>query len=342
MSVPQPGPSTPSHAFPPLDPFASGDLVMDDGASIYWETSGNPEGIPLLFLHGGPGGGLGRGGYRRRFDPRAHLIIGIDQRGCGRSRPLAGEDPSSLTTNTTDRLIRDLEAVRVHLGVESWILHGVSWGSTLALVYALAHPERVLGVVLVAVTTTSRREVDWITEGVGRIFPEEWERLEAASGRRPGERVVEAYARRLGAADPGARADREAAADAWDRWESTHVRLDPHWAPGPFREDPEERLTITTLTAHYWAADAFMRGSAFGEPAPILERAGELEGIPGILIHGRVDVSGPVETPWLLHRAWPGSELCIVEDEGHGGPIEMEDATRWVDDLVKWSGQNKR
>jgi len=321
------------HPFPALDPFATGLLEVSDGARVYWEASGNPQGIPLLYLHGGPGGGLGRGGYRRRFDPADHLIIGIDQRGCGRCVPLASEEPASLPTNTTARLLADIEAVREHLGIEAWILHGVSWGSTLALAYALGHPGRTLAVALMAVTTTSRREVDWIIQGVGRIFPEEWARFADASGRRPGERVVEAYARRLGSTDPADREDRVAAAEAWDRWESVHVSLDPYHQPGPHSVDPARRLGFATLVTHYWANDAFMRGSG-DEPAPILDRAGELGGIPGILVHGRFDVSGPVETPWLLHRAWPGSELHVVEEEGHGGPLEVDLVTRRVAALV--------
>lgn len=321
------------HAFPDLDPFASGLLEVSDGAHVYWEASGNPQGIPLLYLHGGPGGSLGRGGYRRRFDPTDHLIIGIDQRGCGRSLPLASDDPGSLATNTTARLLADIEAVRELLGVEAWILHGVSWGSTLALAYALEHPRRTLAVALMAVTTTSRREVDWITQGVGRIFPEEWSRFAGVADRRGEERVVEAYARRLGSTDPRDEGDRVAAAEAWDRWESVHVSLDPYHQPGPHSIDPGRRLGFATLVTHYWANDAFMRGTG-GEPAPILERAGELEGIPGILVHGRFDVSGPVETPWLLHRAWPGSELHVVEEEGHGGPVEVDLVTRRVAALV--------
>lgn len=320
-------------------PFASGLLPMDDGALIHWEATGNPTGIPVLYLHGGPGGGLGHGGYRRRFPGGDHLIIGLDQRGCGPSSPHVSDHPETLATQTTARLLADAEAVREHLGIGAWIVHGVSWGSTLALAYALDHPDRTLGVALMAVTTTSRREVDWITDGVGRLFPEEWSRFAGEvglGGRLPGprggegidegDRVVRRYADRLGAVGTSAAtlADRRAAADAWDRWETVHVSLDPLWAPGPFRADPEDRLNMCTLITHYWAHDGFMRGPAFGEPAPVLERvaAGGLDGIPGILVHGRHDVSGPVETAWLLARAWGGgADLRVIEDEGHGGPV---------------------
>ncbi|MFC7581962.1 alpha/beta fold hydrolase [Schaalia naturae] len=334
------GPS-PAPGAPPA-PFATGLLPMDDGARIYWETSGNPRGVPLLYLHGGPGGTLGRGGYRRRFALGDHLVVGIDQRGCGRSVPHASDHPETLAAHTTARLIADIEAVREHLGIEAWIVHGVSWGSTLALAYALDHPDRVLGVALMAVTTTSRREVDWITEGVGRIFPEEWARFAAGVGihRAPGEgpidegdRVVARYARRFSDTGRSAEsaADRRRAADAWDRWETTHVRLDPRWAPGPLRVDEEDRLNFCTLTTHYWAADGFMRGTrapraAAPEPPPILDRVAAvgLVGIPGVLAHGRRDISGPVDTPWMLARAWPEADLRVIEDEGHGGPLASE------------------
>lgn len=305
--------------YPAIEPHASGWVTRPDGARIRWEASGHPRGIPALYLHGGPGGGLGAGGYRRRFDPDRYLIVGVDQRGCGASTPSAVDDLDRLDGNRTDALIGDLEAVRAHLGIEAWLLHGVSWGSTLAVAYALAHPERVTGVVNAAVTTTSRAEVDWITETVGVLFPEEWERFAAA--RRPGERCVEAYARLLRDPDPHVRAE---AAQAWDRWERVHVSLDPR-RPADATSvaqpaDPAEvrrREVFATLVTHYWAHDGFL------DP-PILARAGELAGIPAMLIHGRHDVSGPAATAWRLHHAWPGSRLRIVETEGHGGPQMME------------------
>lgn len=303
-----------SRTHPPTEPCDRGWLRRPDGAELFWETSGSLDGRPALHLRGGPGSGLGAGGYRRRFDPARYRVVGLDQRGCGRSRPRAGEDLASLDALTTDVLLADLEALRGHLGVECWLVHGVSWGSTLALAYALEHPSRVSELVLTAVTTGSREEVDWLTEGMGRVFPEAWEVFAAVA--RPGERVVAAYARLLRDPDP---AVRRRAADAWDAWESTHVRLDPAWQPGPFVDDPDERLDVATLVTHFWSHDCFLTG-----PRRILDRAHELAGIPGVLVHGRHDVSGPVITPWRLHRAWPGSVLHVVETEGHGGPEEME------------------
>ncbi len=317
-----PGPTAyPRRVHPPITPFDSGWIRRPGGVRLYWEASGNPQGRPALYLHGGPGGGLGQGGYRRRFDPDRHLVVGLDQRGCGRSTPWAVDDLAHLDDNTTPALVEDVEALREHLGVERWLVHGVSWGSTLALAYALAHPERVTELVLTAVTTGSRDEIDWITEGVGRIFPEAWARFAAAVPE--GVRVVEHYAAMLRDPDPGVRA---AAADAWDEWESTHVSLDPAWAPGPMHEDARERANFATLVTHYWANDCFL---ADGDG--ILARAHELAGIPGVLIHGRHDVSGPAITPWRLHQAWPGSELHVVETEGHGGEQEMELTRRAID-----------
>ncbi|RWZ61371.1 prolyl aminopeptidase [Labedella populi] len=299
---------------PPIEPFAHGSLVRPDGAAIHWETSGNPTGKPALYLHGGPGSGLGLGDYRRRFDPDRHLIVGIDQRGCGRSTPWAIDDLERLETNTTHELIADIEAVREMLGVERWLVHGASWGSTLALAYALECPDAVSELVLTAVTSGSRAEIDWISDGVGVLFPEAHERL--MSGVNAGERGIESLARRLRDPNP---AVRSSAALAWEEWETTHVSLDPGFTPGPLFDDDRARENFATLVTHYWAHDCFLPTGQ-----SVLERVDELADVPAVLIHGRHDVSSPVGTAWRLHRAWPASRLHIVETEGHGGPEEME------------------
>ena len=293
--------------YPPIEPFQSGMLTRPDGDEIYWEASGSADGTPALYLHGGPGGGLGKGGYRRRFDPERFLIIGLDQRGCGRSRPLAVE--GGTDRNTTQALIDDIESLRSHLGVEHWLVHGVSWGSTLALAYALEHRERVQALVLMAVTTGSREEVDWLTHGVGRLFPEAWSRFARLA--QPGERVVDAYVRALKDEDPAVRWE---AAASWNEWEATHVSLDPRFTTGAGVGAACHDENFARLVSWYWANDCFLTGKR-----RILGRAHLLREIPGVLIHGRHDISGPAVTPWLLHRAWPGSVLHIVEDEGHGG-----------------------
>jgi proline iminopeptidase len=314
-------------SYPPISPFDAGHLSVANGNDLYWEISGNPDGKPALYLHGGPGSALGTGGYSRHFDPQKYRIVGIDQRGCGRSRPLATDALGELHRNTTQSLIEDIEAHRRHLGIEMWLVSGVSWGTTLALAYAQAHPERVSELVLVAVTTTSREEIDWITEGVGRIFPEAWQRFEQASGRRAGERVVEAYARRLATGD---RSDRLLATRAWNAWESIHVSLDPNWMPIDQRFHKECGLVFATLVTHYWSHDGFLQNGK-----EILRQVSTIEHIPAVLIHGRRDISGPAITAWRLHQLWPASRLCIVESEGHGGPLSMEEMRLALDSFAE-------
>ncbi|WP_258805935.1 alpha/beta fold hydrolase [Pseudarthrobacter sp. NS4] len=286
--------------------------------------------MPVLYLHGGPGSSLGRGGYRKRHDQTRFWVIGLDQRGCGKSIPVIQDDLGHLFENTTQSLIDDIEAVRTRLGVEKWIVTGVSWGSTLALAYALKHPERVLGIALVAVTTTSREEIQWITEDVGRIFPEAWAEFSKAAKAAPGERLVEAYARRLAGQD---REDARLAALSWDRWESTHISLDPSWLPGPLFEDERERMTFALLVTHYWANDGFLV-----DDQEIIPRIHKLNGIPGYLIHGRRDISGPAVTAWRLHQRWESSQLVVVEDEGHGGPASMAELTKAVEEIAALGG----
>ncbi len=298
-------------------PFDSGLLAVSHSNEIYWEASGNPDGKPALYLHGGPGSGLRSGDYRQRFAPEKYRVIGIDQRGCGRSRPLAIDDLDQLHLNTTQTLIEDIEAVRKHLSIDRWLVAGSSWGATLALAYAQAHPERVSEIVLVAVTTTSREEVNWITEGVGSLFPEAWERFDMSSLKHDGERVVEAYARRLAS---GSLRDRLQAARDWNQWETTHISLDPNWTPIDSRFDQMAGLAFATLVTHYWANDGFLR-----DGHEILNSMERISHIPAVLICGRRDFSGPAITGWRLHKAWPASQLRIIETEGHGGPFSTNE-----------------
>ena len=200
--------------YPAAEPYETGRLGVGDGHTLYWETVGNPEGTPAVYLHGGPGSGCSLGA-RRNFDPDAYRAVLFDQRGCGRSRPLASEPDADLSTNTTDYLIADLEQLRKHLEIERWVVVGVSWGVTLGLVYAERYPERIIGLVLGAVTNGSRREVAWLTRDMGRIFPHEWERFAAAvpEAERGGD-LSAAYARLLASSDPEVR---EHAALEWCR-----------------------------------------------------------------------------------------------------------------------------
>lgn len=312
-------------------PRTRGTLDVGDGQALYWEEWGPPDGVPALHLHGGPGGTLGTGRYRERFDLGRTRVVGFEQRGCGRSTPHASDPATSLAANTTAHLIEDIERLRSSRGITAWIVNGTSWGATLALAYAQAHPERVVGLVLLAVTTTSRAEVDWITEGVGSVFPEAWDRFaghaEAAGiGYRRGDgRLVEAYAHLLESPDP---AVRDEASRQWALWEDTHVSIgaggfarDPRW------EDERFRLAFIRLTAHYWRHDGFC------DP-PVLECTDRLRNIPGVLIHGRRDISSPAITAWRLHERWPGSQLVIDEGDGHGGPSLAERCREANDVLV--------
>lgn len=294
--------------YPDIEPYEHGMLDVGDGNHVYWELCGNPDGKPAVVVHGGPGSGC-TPGWRRLFDPEAYRVVLFDQRGCGRSTPGAGDPATDLSTNTTPHLLADMERLRTSLDIERWLLLGVSWGSTLGLAYAESHPERVSEIVLGAITSGSRREIDWITRDVGRIFPEEWARFrDGVPAAARGGRLVEAYDRLLTDPDP---AVREKAARNWCDWEDAHVSLAPGHRPSPRYADPAFRMTFARLVTHYWSHDCFL------EDGSILRDAGRLAGIPGVLVHGRFDVSGPLDTAWELARAWPDSELVVVDDAGH-------------------------
>lgn len=296
--------------FPPNEPYASGWLDVGGGHEVYWESCGAPSGKPALFLHGGPGSGCSPG-QRRFFDPSLYRAVLFDQRGSGRSRPLASDPNADLSANTTAHLIADIEMLRERLGVDRWTILGLSWGTTLGLAYAQAHPHRVTAMVLGFVTTTSRREVQWITEDVGRIFPREWEQFASAvPGHLHQRRLVDAYAALLADPDP---AVRDHAASAWCAWEDAHVSLTPGHTPDRRYQDPLFRLRFARLVTHYW------RHAAFLEENQLIRDAASLNGIPGVLIHGRYDVSGPLVTAWDLSRRWTTSRLHILDDAGHGG-----------------------
>ena len=312
--------------FPAVDPYDSGMLDVGDGHQIYWECCGNPDGKPALNLHGGPGSGFSPG-QRRLFDPELYRVVLFDQRGAGRSRPLASEPDADLSTNTTQHLIADIEALRRLLDVTRWTILGVSWGTSLALAYAEAHPDRVRALVLGFVTNTSRREVEWITRDVGRIFPAEWDRFAAAVPERLRQLpLVDAYAEMLFDPDP---AMRDHAAREWCAWEDAHVSLTPGHQPSPRYQDPEFRLRFARLVTHYW------RHAAFLEEDQIIRDAAVLNGIPGVMICGRYDVSGPLVTAWRLSQRWTNAELHVLDDAGHGGgdtftPLVLDTLARFA------------
>jgi proline iminopeptidase len=299
-----------SMRYPDIGPHAAGMLSVTDGHEVHWETVGNPNGLPVVWLHGGPGDGSGVGA-RRNFDPAAYRAVLFDQRGCGRSRPSAGDLAADLSTNTTWHLVADIERLRAHLGIDRWIVAGASWGVTLALVYAQRHPDRVVAMVLGAVTSGRRLETEWMTRDMGRIFPREWERFVAVvpECERRGD-LSAAYARLLASPDPDLRFT---AAREWCRWEDAHVSLSPGWTPRSKYDDPAFRMTFARLVTHYWSNGCFL------DEHPVLDNTRTIAHIPATLIHGRYDVSGPLDTAWQLHRRWPTSRLVVVDDAGHGG-----------------------
>lgn len=295
--------ATPQHdLFPEIDPFDKGWLRVDDIHTLYWEQSGNPNGVPAVFLHGGPGSGA-TPAHRRFFDANHYRIVVFDQRGAGRSTPL-GE----LIDNTTPHLVSDMEALRRHLGIERWLLFGGSWGSSLALAYAQSYRERCIALVLRGVFLCSKAEVDWFMTGMHRIFPEAWRRF--AEFLPPNERddLLGSYLRRLTDPDPKVHLP---AARAWSQYEGSCSTLRPNPDMVASLADPRVSLGLARIEAHYFTNRLFMREGA------LLRGVHCLSGIPGAIVQGRYDVICPIESADALARAWPEAEYRIVPDAGH-------------------------
>jgi proline iminopeptidase len=295
-----------------------GRLAVGDGHELHWEVHGPAGGVPCVVLHGGPGSGAGPP-WRTLFDPERYRVVLFDQRGCGRSTPHAGDPATSLAPITTAAMVGDIERLRAHLGIDRWLVFGTSWGATLALAYAERHPDRVAALVLAAVTTTRRSELDWLYGGVARFLPAEFARFR---GELDGD-LVEAYAQLLHDPDPAVRAG---AADAWSRWELAVVGADP-WPPG--WESAAFRFGRARIVTHVF------RHAAWLEDDELLRGAGALAGIPGVLVHGRHDLGSPLVTAWELARAWPDGELVVVDGAGHGAAepgmaAAVVAATNWL------------
>ena len=293
-----------ANPYPAIEPYRTGYLDVGDGHSLYWERCGTAGGKPVVFLHGGPGSGCSPA-HRRLFDPARYDILLFDQRGCGRSRPL-GE----LDANTTWHLVDDLERLRSLVGVERWLLFGGSWGATLALAYAEAHPARVDGLILRGVFSGRRSELDWFfRNGANRLFPDEWERF--VEPLTPAERNDPVAAYREMLHDPD-RAVRARAARIWTNWEASTVsmRTVPATA-GSSAPAGEATLAFARIENHYFFHDLWLAEGQLIADAP------RLAGIPGLIVQGRYDVVTPPLTAFELHRAWPGSQLRIIEDAGH-------------------------
>lgn len=295
--------------YPPLEPYASGRLPVDDLHSLYWEEAGNPDGIPLVMLHGGPGGGI-RPYHYRVFDPTRFRVIVFDQRGCGRSTPFA-----CLERNTTQLLVEDLEAIRKDRGIDKWIVVGSSWGSALGLTYAETHPESCLSVLLFGVIVERKEDLWWWWHGVRFVLPEVWEAFRDQLPPDEWGDLRANYVRRVLHPDPAIHGP---AALAWLRYEAHTLDVWPDDAFVAGFTLTEAVVGAARVFAHYDRHDFFLRDSE------LLENAHKLAGLPGIVLNGRFDMCTPPRTAWDLHKAWPGSELVIAPAAGH----------RWMDQIL--------
>lgn len=296
--------------YPPIEPFQKGMLRVDHLHTVYWEQCGQPRGAPALFLHGGPGAGASPT-HRRFFDPAHYRIVLMDQRGAGRSTPL-GE----TRRNTTELLIKDIEQLRTHLGIERWLLFGGSWGSTLALAYAQTHPERVTGLVLRGIFLMQRSEIDWFLYRMGLVFPEAWVDFRDFLPKAERDDILEAYWRRLNSADPQVRL---AAARAWSIYEGACSSLLPNPDLVAAAAEDTHALGLAKIECHYF------RSNLFQPETKLLDDVGRVRHLPATIIHGRYDVICPIATAFELARQWPEATLQVIPDAGHSA---MESGTR--------------
>jgi proline iminopeptidase len=288
--------------FPACDPIATGTIALDGRHRMHWEACGNERGVPLVFIHGGPGGGS-LPHHRRFYDPAFWRIVLYDQRGAGRSSPVA-----DIVDNTTAHLVDDLEKLRAHLAIDRWVLFGGSWGSTLALAYAEAHPERVLGLVLRGIFLASRGEIDWFMNGMRHFFPDAWRAFTEHLA--PGERgdLLQSYYKRLTHPDSAIHLP---AARAWDRYECACSSLLPRSDGLTRHEDDAAALAIARIEAHYFIHTGFL---ADGE---LIDNLARIRHLPCTIVQGRYDVVCPPATADALARAWPEAEFVVVPDAGH-------------------------
>lgn len=324
MAFPQPARPR-RELYPDIEPYASGFMATESVHEIYYEESGNPQGRPVIVLHGGPGGAVNPT-MRRYFDPARYRIIMFDQRGCGLSRPHA-----SLEANTTWHLIADIERLREQLGVDRWVVFGGSWGSTLSLAYAISHPERALALVLRGIFLMTSKELHWFyQDGASMVLPDAWERFVAPIPVEERGDLMAAYARRLMGDD---RAEREACAIAWSSWEGETVSVQgPSGRPEKFAE-PHFAVAFARIENWYFTNRGF-----FDNESWILENVERIRHIPGWIAQGRFDVVTPMDAAWSLHRAWPEARLEVIGDAGHAssepGIVDsLVRATDWAANL---------
>ncbi len=290
--------------YPPIEPYRTGLLPVGDGHTLYFEESGNPVGKPAVFLHGGPGGGTD-GKQRRFFDPAVYRIVLFDQRGCGQSTPFA-----SLEANTTWHLVDDIERLRSHLGIERWQVFGGSWGSTLALAYAEAHPGRVTELVLRGIFLVRKWEIDWFYQsGCSYLFPDAWEDFIAPIPEAERGDFVKAYYARLTSEDKKVRSK---AAQAWSNWEGRTSYLLPNPTVQSRHAEDDFADAFARIECHYFMHDCWLDGER-----ALLANVHKIRHIPCVIVQGRYDVVCPMESAWALKKAWPEAELVVSLDAGH-------------------------
>ena len=295
--------------FPPGEPYDSGMLPVDNGHAIYWETCGNPNGKPVLVVHGGPGSGAGPT-WRQYFNPANYRIVLFDQRGCGRSTPNAGLTAEGLLANDTQHLMADMESLRELLRIKRWMLFACSWGTTLSLAYAVTHPERVTELLLWSVVTTRKEEIDWLTWQMGHLFPQEMEAfLAPVQPMAAGGNIPLAYHRLLVSPDPAVHLP---ASEAWCAWEDRIVSLGNQVTASSRFSDDAFRLCFTRLVTNYFGNYAFL------DDHYLTDNLWRIAHVPVILIRGRLDVSSQLSISWNLYRKLPLSDLYIIDDTGHG------------------------
>ncbi|WP_417228097.1 prolyl aminopeptidase [Amphritea sp.] len=289
--------------FPDINPYKQHQLAVDDLHTLYIEESGNAQGIPVLFIHGGPGGGTS-GTHRKFFDPEKYRIILFDQRGCGQSTPHA-----ELTDNTTQNLISDIEQIREHLNIDQWLLFGGSWGSTLSLLYAESHPERVSGMILRGIFLCRERDIHWFyQEGASAIFPDYWQEYQKVIPPQERGDMLQAYHKRLTSENDIARMS---AAKAWSIWEGRCSTLNPNNDVVDHFGAPHIALAMARIEAHYFINNAFI------DTNQIIRDAHKIQHIPTVIVHGRYDMVCPIEQAFALQQVLPQAELHIVRDAGH-------------------------
>lgn len=289
-----------------IEPYDSGHIKVSDLHQLYYEQCGNPNGKPVVFLHGGPGAGL-IPDYRRFFDPQAYRVILFEQRGSGRSIPHA-----SLEDNTTWHLVQDIETIREHFGIEQWLVFGGSWGSTLSLAYAESHPERVTGLVLRGIFLCRPKELSWFYEdnqGASAMFPETWEQYVSIIPEAERGDLIQAYYNRLTSDDAAVRLE---AAQAWSNWEASALKLLPDQNVIDEFTEPEMAIALARIECHYFVNNCFFETSNY-----LIDNIHRIRHIPGVIVHGRYDVICPVMNAWDLHKAWPEASLKIIPDAGH-------------------------